>query len=94
VTEPVVYLLYIKPLGDNIYNQWELGGRVTFVWLEIETWVMGEGGSKREGRKGEVGGGRVGMEASEFCGPYVCLGVFLLLSGGYLCQGLQGARSV
>jgi hypothetical protein len=33
-----VYISYRKPLGDNIYKQWEL--RLMVVWLEIETWVM------------------------------------------------------
>jgi hypothetical protein len=43
---PVVYLLYIKLLGDNIYKQWKLGG-VMVVWLVIETWIIGKGNAKR-----------------------------------------------
>jgi hypothetical protein len=39
---------------------------------------------------GLCGEGRV-IGAAWFCGPCVCLGVFLLCSGGCLCQGLQGA---
>jgi hypothetical protein len=46
--------------------------------LNIETWVTGKGGTKREGRKGGIGGGR-GMGAVGFCVLCVCLGVFLLL---------------
>jgi hypothetical protein len=34
---PVVHVLYRKPLHDNIYKQWELGGvmaiRLVIVWL-------------------------------------------------------------
>jgi hypothetical protein len=45
---------------------------------------------RAEWEKGWVGGLR-GMGTAGFCGPCVCLGVFLLCSGGYLCQGLQGA---
>jgi hypothetical protein len=44
------------------------------IKLKIETWVIGECGTIR----GRLGRGR-GMGAAGFCGPYVCLGVFLLL---------------
>jgi hypothetical protein len=37
--------------------------------LEIETWVIGKGGTKRG--VGERQGGGRGMEAAGFCGPYV-----------------------
>jgi hypothetical protein len=45
----VVYILYRRPLGGNIYKQWHLGG-VIFVWLDIETWGFSEGGAKRGNR--------------------------------------------
>jgi hypothetical protein len=28
--------------------------KLMVVWLEIETWVIGKGGAKREGGKGDV----------------------------------------
>jgi hypothetical protein len=62
---PVVYIVYRKPLGDNIYKQWDLWG-VMVIRLDIETWVIGIGGTKRAGGKG-VGGGS-GMGAAGFCG--------------------------
>jgi hypothetical protein len=37
-----VYILYRKPLGENIYKQWELG-KVIVVWLEMKNWVIGKG---------------------------------------------------
>jgi hypothetical protein len=48
-------------------------GGVMSVLVEVETWVIGKGGTK-----GGNGWGR-GMEAAGFCGPCVCLGVFMLL---------------
>jgi hypothetical protein len=48
------------------------------IKLDIEIWVIGKGVTKRSRKKGGwVGGGR-GMGAAGFCGPCVCLGVFLL----------------
>jgi hypothetical protein len=37
------------------------------IWLEIETWVIGKGSTKRGGRKGAGWEKRYG-----FCGPCVC----------------------
>jgi hypothetical protein len=33
---PVVYILYRRPLGGNIYKKWELGVR-----LAVENWEVG-----------------------------------------------------
>jgi hypothetical protein len=44
------------------------------IRLDIETWVVRKGGTKGGG--GKEGSG---MKAAGFCGPCVCLGVFLLL---------------
>jgi hypothetical protein len=40
-------MLYRKPLGDNIYKQWELG--LMIIRLDIEIWVIGNGDSKKGG---------------------------------------------
>jgi hypothetical protein len=50
------------------------------VWLEIESWVIGKGGAKREGHKG-VGWSGWGKwcRVAGFCGPCVCWGLFLML---------------
>jgi hypothetical protein len=53
-------------------------GMVMAIRLEVETWVIHKGGTKRKGRKGWMGERRA-MGASGFCGLSVCLGVFLLL---------------
>jgi hypothetical protein len=74
---------------DNVYNHWELGG-IIIIWLETETWVTGKGSTKMEGRMYWVGGGR-GLEAAGFCGPCVCLVVFLLLYWRVLLSGIAGA---
>jgi hypothetical protein len=39
----------------------------------------------------EYVGGLRGMGDTRLCSPCSCLSVFLLCSGGYLCQGLQRA---
>jgi hypothetical protein len=53
------------------------------IRLDIEIWEIGEGGTKWGVGKGggwaRVGGWGRGMRAAGFCGPCVCLGVFLLL---------------
>jgi hypothetical protein len=49
-------------------------GVVIVVWLEIKT-VIGKVGSEREGQRG---GWEKRMGAVGFCGPCVCLGIFLL----------------
>jgi hypothetical protein len=41
------------------------------VWLEVETWIIGKGGAKRGGHKGEMGGWGKMYGAAEFCGPSV-----------------------
>jgi hypothetical protein len=45
---------------------------VMVIRVAIETWVIGKGGTKKEG-------GKRGMVVTGFCGPCACLGVFLLL---------------
>jgi hypothetical protein len=60
------------------------------VWLEIETWVIGKGGTKRWGRKrGGVDGEEVwellGFGALVYVWVYICC-----CSGGFLCQGCRG----
>jgi hypothetical protein len=47
----VVYLLYRKLLGDNIYKQWELGG-VTVIRLDIDIWEIEGGRKRRNGKRG------------------------------------------
>jgi hypothetical protein len=47
------------------------------------------GGWKKEERLGFRG-----MGAAEFCGLYAYRLYFCCCSGGYLCQGLQGAGDV
>jgi hypothetical protein len=49
---PVVYILYGKPLADNIYKQWE---RVMVIRIDTEIWEIGEGGTKRGTGKGVDG---------------------------------------
>jgi hypothetical protein len=73
--EPVVYLFYRKPLGDNIYKQWELG-RGNGCLVRIGTWVIGENDTKGEGGKGVDGWGK--RKTAGFCVPCVCLDIFPL----------------
>jgi hypothetical protein len=48
------------------------------IRLDIDICVIGKGGTKKgEWEKGWVSGGR-GIVAAGFCGPFVCLGIFLL----------------
>jgi hypothetical protein len=60
------------------------------VRLDIEIWVIGRGGTKK---KGSVSVGK------RYCGCWVLCFVCVLVyfccySGGFLCQGLQGAGVV
>jgi hypothetical protein len=66
---------------------------VMVVWLEIETWIIGKGGPKREGRKGV---GKWGKRYGCFrvLWPLCVFGCICFCSGGCLCQGLEGAGSV
>jgi hypothetical protein len=70
-------MLYIKPFGDNVYKQWELG-QVMVIRL-----VTDFGGLVKVALKGgagkRVGGGGRGMEAAGFPGPWV---YFCCCSGG------------
>jgi hypothetical protein len=70
-------VLYRGSLGFNIYKQWVLEGGLIFIMLAIEIWEV------RVALKGEMGSG-VGEWGKQcggccFCGPCVCLGIFLLL---------------
>jgi hypothetical protein len=58
-------------------------------WLEIGTWVIGRSVTKRGVDGKEVGGWRLlGFVA------LVCLWEEGYCSGGWVCQGLQGAGSM
>jgi hypothetical protein len=59
------------------------------IRLDIEFWEIDKGGTKR--RSGErVSGWVRGMGAAGFCGPCVCLGVFLSLQWRVLVSGIGG----
>jgi hypothetical protein len=84
----VVYILYSKLLGDNIYKQWELGG-IMAIRIELETGVIGKGGQK----KGEVSGEEI-WGLLHFV-TLMCFRVyFCCCSGGCMCQGLHGTGFV
>jgi hypothetical protein len=59
-------------------------------WIICRFWGIVEGGTKKgEWEKVWVSRGR-DMEATGFCGPYVCLGIFLLLYWKVLVPGIAG----
>jgi hypothetical protein len=59
------------------------------VWLEIETWAIGKGGTKKGRWVREEVWGLLGFVA------LMCVRVYFhYCSGGCLCQGLQGAGDV
>jgi hypothetical protein len=63
-------------------------GEAIVVWLEIETWVIGKGGTK----SGEGNGWWVGEDTWGLLGfvTLVCVWVALrCCREGWLCQGLQ-----
>jgi hypothetical protein len=59
-------------------------------WLEIETWVIGKGGTNGGAKGGTCVGGALDMDAAGFCGPCVFCVYFHCCGGRCLCQGLQG----
>jgi hypothetical protein len=65
-------------------------GVVMVIRIDIDFGKLVKVALRGRWEKGWVGGGS-GKGDAGFCGPCVCLGVFLLCSGGCLCQGLQGA---
>jgi hypothetical protein len=70
-----LFTYYIEnPLVIISINTGSLGEMV--IKLDIEIWEIGKDGTKRGLGKG-VGRGR-SMGATEFCGPCVCLDIFLL----------------
>jgi hypothetical protein len=76
---PVVNVFNRKPLDDNIYKQSELG-RVMVIRLVIDLGELVKVALKKAGRQEKWWVGELrGMGVAWFCGPCVCLGVFLLL---------------
>jgi hypothetical protein len=76
---PVVNVFNRKPLDDNIYKQSELG-RVMVIRLVIDLGELVKVALKKAGRQEKWWVGELrGMGFAWFCGPCVCLGVFLLL---------------
>jgi hypothetical protein len=69
-------MYYIEKLLVMICINNGSGGMV--IRLEIETWLIGKGGTKSGCKKERVVGGR-GIGAAGFCSPYMCWGLFLLL---------------
>jgi hypothetical protein len=59
------------------------------IRLDTEILAIGKGGTIKEGMGKGVGWGR-GMGAAWFCGPFVCLGLFLLLQWRVLVSGIAG----
>jgi hypothetical protein len=66
---------------------------VMVIRLDLETWVIGKGGTKGGGvEKGQKGWGR-GMGIAGFC-QRVCLGEFLLLLWRVLLSRIAGGWGV
>jgi hypothetical protein len=59
------YYIFKNPY-DNIYKQWELGD--SGYLARDRTWVIGKGGTKREGHPLSVGGDCVGRRGSVVTG--------------------------